>query len=516
MSELKKLFLSEIPEFRKTGLKFINKELSRGDFKGISGGFGVYSHRDGEHFMIRLRVPSGVASLENLKDIYKIAKEYNLDKVHLTTRQAIQLHGLSIEDVCSVMKESINKGIYTRGGGGNFPRNVAMSPLSGVDKNEAFDVTPYALAVNEHFIKKITTYKLPRKLKVSFSSSNNDEGHCTIQDLGFLACTKDSKNYFRVYLGGGLGRNGKVAIEFDELVEPKDVLYHVEAMTNFFVAEGNYENKSKARIRYIVEKLGVDGFIKEYKKHLAFAIENYDLELNITPINYNKKGINTSLKNSRLIPQKQQGLYSVYFHPIGGQLSMDNFKLILDELEKIEKPMIRLSMTEGLYFINLNGEEAERILKVTKNLGGENKLEQSVSCIGVPICQMGVAESQSTLNAIIDYFKKNNLEDDILPSIHISGCPNSCGVHQVGEIGLTGKMKKVNNISTKCFELHIGGAFGYGKACLGEIYGDITEDSVPKMLYKLALEIKNRNITFDELINNNTQTLKDIINEYIV
>ena len=117
-----------------------------------------------------------------------IAEKYELDKFHLTTREAIQYHNLSIDQVCNIMKDGIDNDIYSRGGGGNYPRNVAMSPLSGVDKDEAFDVTPYALAVNNHFLSKITTYKLPRKFKVSFSSSSDDLGHCNVTDLGFL-CT---------------------------------------------------------------------------------------------------------------------------------------------------------------------------------------------------------------------------------------------------------------------------------------------------------------------------------------
>ncbi|MDU2199052.1 MAG: nitrite/sulfite reductase, partial [Peptostreptococcaceae bacterium] len=184
-------------------------------------------------FMIRLRIPSGILNTEELKVIYNLAKDKNLDSVHTTTRQAIQLHGLNIDEICDVMKEVMNNGIYTRGGGGNFPRNVSISPLSGVDKEEVFDVTPYAQAVNSYFMNKITTYKLPRKLKVSFSSSDKDTGNAGIADLGFMATKKNGKDYFKVYLTGGLGKNAAKAIAFDELIETKDVLYHVEAITSF-------------------------------------------------------------------------------------------------------------------------------------------------------------------------------------------------------------------------------------------------------------------------------------------
>ncbi len=171
MDNLKEQLLAEIADFREIGHRFERQEISSLEFKGTSGGMGVYAHRGGEEFMIRLRIPSGILDVKQLKLIYKFANERNLDSVHTTTRQAIQLHGLSIDEVCDIMEEALRNDIYTRGGGGNFPRNVSISPLSGVDKEEAFDVSEYAKAVNEHFMKKITTYKLPRKLKVSCSSS---------------------------------------------------------------------------------------------------------------------------------------------------------------------------------------------------------------------------------------------------------------------------------------------------------------------------------------------------------
>ena len=252
MSSLKETLIKEIPVFRELGHKFVNKEVSSNEFKAMSGGMGSYAQRGGKDFMIRLRIPSGIMNMNEFKIVYDLAAKQNLDKVHLTTRQAIQLHSLSIDGVCDTMEEALRNDIYTRGGGGNFPRNVSISPLSGVDIDEAFDVTPYAIAVNEYFMSKITTYKLPRKLKVSFSSSEKDYGNSTIADLGFLAVKKDNKEYFKVYIGGGIGKNPAKSVEFDSLINPNDILYHVEAITNLFIAEGDFENRNKARIRYIV------------------------------------------------------------------------------------------------------------------------------------------------------------------------------------------------------------------------------------------------------------------------
>ncbi|MDF2503373.1 nitrite/sulfite reductase [Clostridium sp.] len=516
MENFNEVLLREIDNFRDLGHKFLKGEVSKMDFKKASGGMGVYAHRNGKEFMIRFRIPSGIASRKDLELIYDFANRYNLQGIHLTTRQAVQLHGISIDDICNAMREGIEKGLYSRGSGGNFPRNVAISPLSGVEKEEAFDVSPYALAVGKHFLNKIYLYKLPRKLKVSFSSNNSDESHVTVVDFGLLAINKNGREYFKVYLGGGLGRNPKVSAEFPELIDPKDVLYHIEAMTELFIHEGDYKNSGKARIRYIMDRMGKEEFINCYKKHLEKVKEKGNLEIDIKKVIYNKKGIETSIENPRLFPQKQSGLYSIYIHPIGGQLSLKDLNLILKETENIEDVEIRLSLTEGLYIRNLNGKEAESLLEKTKHIGGVTRLAHSVSCIGVPICQMGILNTQSTLRAIVNYFDKNNFTEDVLPQIHISGCPNSCGVHEIGEIGLCGKMKRVNGELKNVFELHLGGNLGVGKTKLAESYGDILQERIPEFLYELAIIVHNSNEEFSKYLATHEEQINKILDKYIV
>ncbi|MEG0295360.1 MAG: nitrite/sulfite reductase [Clostridium sp.] len=516
MSDLKKVLLNEIEDFREKGKKFAAGELSIMDFKHASGGFGVYSHRGGKELMIRLRIPSGIIKKSDLKQVYEWAKRYNLDKVHLTTRQAIQYHGIQIDDVCEIMKEGLDKDIFTRGSGGNFPRNVAISPLSGVDPEEAFDVTPYAVAAGKHFLEKIYTYKLPRKLKVSFSNSQADDAHCTVQDLGFLAVNKDGKESFTVYSGGGLGRNPRKSIIVAEGVEPKDVLYHLEGMTSMFIAEGDYNNRNKARIRYILDRLGEEEYIKCYNKHVDEAKAKGGFDLNITPVICKKQGTQTSIKDARLFAQKQKGLYSVYFHPIGGQFMLEDLKNVLDVIESIEDVEMRLSMNEGIYFLNLNGDEAEKVLKITSGKGGETTAEQSVSCIGVPICQIGLLNSQCALHSFVDAIKERGLKEGSLPRVYFSGCQNSCGVHEIAEIGFTGKMKRVNDESRKVFELHVGGSIGIGSTKLGEIAGDIPEEDISNFLLEVGETVERSNMLFKEWINRESEEFKAVIEKYSV
>lgn len=513
MDNLKNLLINELPNFKDYSLKLLNGEIKKMDYKGFSGGYGVYAQRDQKSFMIRLRVSAGVLSKAQLNKIYKMAKKHNVEQIHLTTRQAIQLHNLSIDSILDIMEEGIKNDIFTRGGGGNYPRNVGLSPLSGVDINESFDVTPYAIATDKYFIKNSTTYHLPRKLKVSYSSSYSDAAHCSIQDLGFVATLKDNEHYFRVFLGGGLGKNPKVALELDELIKPEDALYIVKGMIEFFKTYGNYENKNKARVRYMIDSLGEDTFLTKFKEYCAIEKEKGGLELDIETIDYSKTGLEIDLCDSRLISQKQYGLYSVYIHPIGGQLLTKDLKALLYELDKIKKPMIRLAMTEGLYILNLDGNEARKILEVSKSISSNSQLEQSISCIGVPICQMGVQNSQKMLHDIISYFRNQNNEVILnkIPKLYISGCSNSCGVHQIGSIGLCGKKKNIDGLSIDAFELFIGGSFEIGRTKLGKSLGDFKATDLPEILYKIAEIIPDN---FDDWINTSSNEVNEIINDY--
>lgn len=516
MSILKDKLYGEIEEFRETGKEFLKGNLNVMQYKHASGGFGVYAQKGGKDFMIRLRIPSGVGTLRMMNDMHNILIKYNVKNIHLTTRQAIQIHNISIDDVCDIMKDSLDKDIYTRGAGGNFPRNVAMSPLSGVSKDDIFDVKPYALETGNYFMERITEYKLPRKLKVSYSNSMEDTAHCTVQDLGFVATVENGKKKFKLYIGGGLGQNPRKAVLYPELVEANDILFYVEATVKLFMAEGDYNNRNKARIRYIVDRLGESEFIESYKRFIKEAFDDSKLKLSF---NENIEAIEESIENecskNGIIEQKQKGLYSVYCHPIGGQLPLKHLKEILD-LNLDEKVEFRLSMTEGFYLINLDLENAKKVLDIVDDVIGKNCIEKSVACIGVPTCQVGLCNSQGLLNDIIKVLKEKGYNSNKLPQVNISGCGNSCGVHQIGKIGFTGKKKRVNDEIQECFTLFVNGNCTVDNTHLGESFGELLKDQIPEFLYELSEIMEKANCTFEELVENKRELFIDLINKYKV
>lgn len=487
MKALNQRLKNEIEDFREVGHKFLNGEISVADFKKVSGGMGVYAHRDKQHFMIRLRIPSGMLNLHELEVTLKFAKRYGLEGIHLTTRQAIQLHGLTIDEICDVMKEALEAGIYTRGAGGNFPRNIAMSPLAGVEKDEPFDVSIYARQAGDYLLQTIDQFHLPRKLKIAFSSTPQDEGQCSVQDMGFMATTHEGEPVFKLYLGGGLGKNPRVAEIYPEYVKPEEVCVYVEAMVEFFKAEGDYTNKNKARVRYILERMGKEAFMDTFKKHVEEVRKQQHQYPSLKTQEVTKKGQKSTLSHPRVILQKQPHLYGVYVHPVGGQLKTKDLEALVELMKTMEDVSVRLTMKESFYVINLTQEEAEKVLQLTQGYTGTTKLQQSVACIGVPTCQMGILESQHLLHHILDYFKEKQFTIDCLPQIQISGCPNCCGMHFIGGIGFSGKKKKINGELKNVYSMYIGGKAEDEQAVLGHYLGDLLEEAIPDQLYQWAI-----------------------------
>ena len=383
-------------EFEKVTRQFYAGEVSVPEYKGFSGGFGSYAQRGGKASMLRLRLPGGRVTKDKLKFVVDSIRKYNIDKVHFTTCQTIQLHNLNADAVCEIAVAALDHGIVTRGGGGDFPRNVMVSPLSGVEQGEYFDVSPYAEAAAEYLMTLIKTVKLPRKLKVCFSNSPANRTHATFRDLGFVAREDGT---FDVYSAGGLGNNARMGVLVAENVEGSKILYYIKAMVDMFTTYGNYENRAKARTRYMQDVLG-DKYAEEFQKKLdaVFASGvNMDIpaekiaaeEAADTPMYVTKTGDGSAAEGWRVIPQKQEGLYAVEYHPIGGCPAPEKLVEIYEAIKDMDGVELRVAPDETVYIINCTGAEAEKVLAVTDD-GAANLFETSVACIGSSICQVGV------------------------------------------------------------------------------------------------------------------------------
>lgn len=456
-------------------------------YKGFSGLYGSYAQRGGKANMLRLRMTAGRVTPEKLAFAADAVRRHQVGRIHFTTCQTIQLHDLQPDAVYDIMESGLDAGIVTMGGGGDYPRNVMCSPLAGVEADEYFDVLPWAEAAGDYLMHFVKAEKMPRKLKVGFSSSPSNVPHATYRDLGFAA-RPDGK--FDVYSAGGLGNNPRFGVKVAEGIEPEKILYYIKAMWLTFRAYGNYESRARARTRYMQDALGgPEAYAAAYNAKLeeVFA-SGEDLTLTgIAPAPLTKAGDGSAAPESaRVIPQKQPGLYTVAWHPIGGQPDPKVFCAVADAVCAMNGAEMRLAPDETAYLINLTGAEAAKILELTAPDTAASLFETSVSCIGASICQVGVRDSQALLAACVAAVREANLPDGALPQIHISGCPSSCGTHQTGMIGFRGAVKVIDRQPQSAFTLYIGGQDRQGSERMGRELGVVLEKDIPAFLVELG------------------------------
>lgn len=502
---------ADLPEFRQKTKQFYDGQLDKGSYKGFSGRYGSYAQRGGQASMLRLRMTAGRMTKEKLQFIADVIDQYHVNLVHLTTCQTVQLHNLDQKAVCEIMEKALDHGIVTMGGGGDFPRNVMMSSLSGVEE-EYFDVLPWAEAAGEHLMNYINAEKMPRKLKVGFSNSPANVTHATFRDLGFVA-RPDGK--FDVYSAGGLGANPRFGVKVGEGVEPEKILYYIQAMWETFRAYGNYENRGKARTRYMQEKLGAEGYEKAFKEKLC-QVMNSGMDLNFVPqkTEITKRGDGSTAEGMWIQPQKQEGLYSFHYHPIGGAMKPEKFRELYETIKEMDQVEIRLSPDESLYVINLTGKEAEKVSQVLKD-GAKTRFETSVACIGASICQVGVRDSQKLLASCVKAVREAGIPDAALPQIHISGCPSSCGTHQIGALGFRGGVKMVDKKPLPAFVLYLNGCDRQGGERMGRELGTILEEDVPLFLTELGKTVGNTGMEFGQWMETHEEEIEKIAEKYL-
>lgn len=504
--ELKK----QIDEFREKTAEFAAGNISVKDYKGFSGKFGSYAQRGARNAMLRLRMAGGRLSKDRIKSIIAICEKYGIERMHLTTCQTIQLHDLPFDRVADIMTDAIESGFYTLGGGGDFPRNVMVSPLSGVERGENFDVFPYAEKAAEYLISRIDKVKMPRKLKVAFSNSPANAVHATFRDLGFVS-RPDGK--FDVYCAGGMGMFPKLGVKVAEAVDGEKVLYYIKAMISLFCEHGNYENRARARTRYMQDTLG-GAFYGEFNKHLKAALDEGGLDVEVEKTEIAKKGVKTDIDSAYVIPQKQDGLYAVKFHPIGGNLTPDTLKSLYETIKDMEAVSVRVSPDETMYIVNCNGSEAKTVLDATE-YGARSDIEESVACIGASVCQQGLRDSQSLLAEILKAVKPCGFAPDALPPVHISGCMSSCGTHEIGKIGFHGKVKMVDKKPVAGFTININGCDKQGRERFGEELGVMAAEDIPKFIVELGKTVTAAGMSYDEFAKTRTEELTEIIKKYI-
>jgi ferredoxin-nitrite reductase len=483
--------------------EFLNGELSAADLKHSAAPFGIYQQRD-DLFMTRTRITGGHLAVSELRKIADIVDENNISYAHLTTRQDIQLQGVPPENIYATVRGCTKAGLPFKGGGGNTYRNIAASPDSGISPDSVFDVVPHAKSLNDIIFTWDKAFELPRKLKIGFSASSKNELMAAVQDLGFIATIKDGKQGFKVYGGGGMGKESLLGLKLFDFISSSEVPRCTLAMTELFYDHGDRNNRNTARIRFIVKRLGNKKFIElfnEYFNKTVFDAKDFpewQLELGSETKKFTKQEVNQDWIKYAVSPTRfGNDIVSVKLFIPGGNLDAGQLKKIADMSDMYGVSFVRLTPEQDIILPLVQHSALAEVYTFLKSelknidLTLESFKGHITSCVGATVCKIGILNSPELANAIALKLDKAGFNPEsyskILSMIKISGCPNSCAAHPTVCLGMQGQKKKIDGKLENVYKIFLkrdNNSFALAEA---EDYL-LKQDDVPDKILELLKE----------------------------
>ena len=470
--------------------------------KGSRVPFGVYEQRRKGAFMVRVRCPAGLITPAQLETVAALAAEYGSGSIHLTTRQEVQIHQVNLRDVIAVIRRLRHAGLATRGGGGNTVRNIVASPESGLFDGEAFDVTPYAVALTNRFLQEPDSWGLPRKYKIAFSCSEDDTGHAAFTDLGFIARRAGGVRGFRVYVAGGLGAKSQVGHLLHAFVPVEDVYPIAKAIKRLFDKQGNRQDRHAARLRYLWNQLGDGEFVARYEQELDGVRRSGAAPLALpagpeqAPPEDEKARAFSALATSadfrrwkeRFVrEQRRRGRFAVLVPVEFGDLGHRQASALARVLAPLGHDVVRVAFGQNLLLRNLPAGRLEEIFRLSQEISDLSAkpllFGASVACAGADTCKLGLCLSKGALRAAHARLVESALDLDGLGDfkLHLSGCPNNCGQHSIAHLGFSGKASHRGGRSYPAYKISVRGG-GSSPSALAEEVGEISARDLPEMV----------------------------------
>jgi sulfite reductase (ferredoxin) len=466
---------------------------------------GVYGQRQTDVQMFRIKIPMGLLGPEQLRVIADITEQHSRGFGHVTTRQNIQLHFMKMDTIEASMRRLDEVGITTREACGNSVRNVTACELAEVCDSAAFDVTPYAEALVRHFLRHPLSSSLPRKFKIAFSGCGTDCAYGAIHDLGFVAKVKDGQRGFKVYAAGGLSTTPQAAITLHEFVPAAELGRVGEAIVRLFDAFGNRENKHRARLKYVLRKMGEDGFRGKYTE-LRAAVDAEamaELKLPDSPRNVPAPPVDDvhgplpagylQWRSASVVDQKQEGYAAVYARLFLGDITAAQMRGLADLLPRFGDGTLRLTVDQNLLVPWVDRRSLPALYLALREIGlarlDIHTAKDVTSCPGAESCNLAVTSSRNVARAISerldlpDVSGAKGLQDTV---IKISGCPNSCGQHHIADIGWHGAAKTVGGTTYPMYQLHLGGGVDESGARFGRQVVKVVARRVPDAVAALV------------------------------
>ena len=532
----------DIDEFVDVLGKYERGEISPEDWRRFRLVRGTYGQRQDGVQMLRIKIPQGIVTSSQMRTLAGVAARHSRGFCHVTTRQNIQYHFVKLDVVEEVMRTLADDGMTTREACGNSVRNITGCPYAGTSDTEIFDVTPYAEALTRYFLRHPLAAKLPRKFKIAFEGCSEDHSVASINDIGWRARIVDGRRGFRVTVAGGtsiLPVSGYVLYEF----MPVEEMFNVaEAVVRVFHRFGDYEHKSRNRLKFTIRALTWDGFRQRYEEALAEFKQSGGASLPFEPqsppaseeapdwvpalpptLQAVAAAASTPVSGPGIMPgsvrlaalpdsylrwmrsnvskQRQPGYCHVTVRLPLGDFTSGQMRVLADLAEAYGDGSMRLTVDQNVLYRWVKTSAVEpfyqRLAAAGLSAPDAGTLGDVVSCPGAESCRLAVTQSRGLGRVLTEFLSTRSDLVDMVPSGHIkiSGCPNGCGQHHIGSIGFQGSVRKVGSRAVpQYFVLVGGGALDEGVAYFGKVVSKVPvhrlTDAVDRLLglYKAKRE----------------------------
>ena len=481
----------DIIELEKKIRQFKEGKIEEDKFKSLRLARGVYGQRQTGVQMIRIKIPYGKISVNQLLRIAAISDEYSNGKLHITTRQDIQIHYVSLDKTPELWSKLEKDDITLREACGNTVRNVTASHLAGVDIEEAFDVSPYAEATFKYFLRNPIAQEMGRKIKIAFSANANDTAFSFLNDLGFIPRKRIEINKevrgFKVLIAGGLGAQPFIAQTAYEFLHEDYIIPFIEAVLRVFDRYGERSNRNKARLKYLVNKIGLDEFIKlveeernalKQTKYNIPRVKEIQYDTRKTDIDkikaVDKHHYDLWLKTN-VVKQKQSGYHTIQIKVHLGNFSTKTARSLAHIIKTYTNDDIRLTINQGIAIRFVQTDALPTLFNKLNNIGlanpGFGSTADITSCPGTDTCNLGIANTTGVSSALEKVIKEEypDLLEETNIKINISGCMNACGQHSIANIGFHGSSIKNGEYIAPALQVLLGGGI------IGDGFGNIAE-----------------------------------------
>ena len=517
-------------------------KLADDDFRRFRLQHGAYGSRlRPDYSMIRIKVPSGEITPEQLEKIATLSEAFSIGSAHVSTRQNIQLHWVQLEDVSEVMRGLVEVGLTTREACGNTVRNVMCSHFAGVCPNEVFDATPYSTAIAKFLLRNPMSQNLPRKFKINFGCCNK-HGLVRIADIGLVPDLRDGKKGFRIYLGGGLGAASFIGHLLEDFTSEEQLLSTCMATIRLFDRLGNRDNMARNRMRYLVNEIGWEKFQKMVLKERAIVeMTVSEFTKNLYQVNFDdsyvplKKStkynnlpiVETNISttsngydrwlHTNVVPQKQENYFTIFITLGAGDITSSQLRSLALLIRKFSSESIARNTPQQNFAIRyIYNNDLPAVYKKLMAIGlanpGALTITSAVGCSGTTSCNLAITNSHRLAKEVqrtlleLGFDVDNDLRNS---TIKISGCPNSCGQHEIATIGFFGGAARIENSMAPVYTMLFGGN-GYEDGKLGKAIMRVPAKRVIDVIKKIVELYKNEksssetlDMWIDRIINNN-------------